>query len=286
MIYSLNTRNNSEHMDNLITKELNIIDTKFLGSDKRINFTTKINDKDYFLAVIPKTKCSNLSPVNADCANNMLVLLETNLLKPKKDEYESKLSTELKKCNFDQKLKCEEFNKNDQKEVLGCDKEYSACDSYKKKNFINQFMLQKSPNKVGTYIVTGTHNTLDNISAETSLMNPLIGQHNLTYICVDDNVNSPNIFNDITIIPHATQTGGIIGAINSGDTYKLSMPRQLYSENKFLFDKNNQPQVKSMYFGVCDNDKVCRMDNNDVKRICLYNDIFDHNILEFSIVID
>ena len=260
------------------------IEKKYVGN-KKLYFTVTIDNKDYYLVSIPKSDCSNIDGKTADCTTNILALMEIDDVKNRMDDYAHKFDIEYKKCNFDQRLKCEDINKNNKDELAKCDKTYSICDKANQKYFVNMFTLDKAKVQ-DQFVLMSNPSAMDSINPDERISNSLIGTHNYKYVCTDKTLDSTDIFNNITFLASVIKKEwGIIGGISNTDKYKIRMGRQAYDSttNKLSFDKNGDPVVTYMYFGVCNDAQTCSIKDKVIKRLCLYEDIMDKNVLEFSI---
>jgi hypothetical protein len=258
-----------------------LIEKNYVGINKKILLATTLNNVNYNLVALPKSICTNIDGKTADCTNNVLALMDVEDVKSRTADYEHKLDEESKRCNFDQKLKCEDMHKDNKDEIAKCDKKYDICN--KQKYFINMFSLDKAKTQ-DQFILIANPNSLTSLTPEERLANSLIGTHGYKYICVDGSLSITDAFNGVSFIPTTVkQEGGIIGGTTNDSKYKIRMGRQAYDGNKLLFDKNGDPVISYMYLGTCSDAQTCKIGDKDIRRICLYEDIMDKNVLEFSI---
>lgn len=158
----------------------------------------------------------------------------------------------------------------------GCD--YSECKVMLENNFINSFILDvsKTPQEFmlyGSFSIGKNDTRRLLVNAHTS---------NLNFVCGDTTLRNADIFSSVSFIQASQHDMGGIITSKKKDTYKLRIRSPIYADGKQVLDKNKKPTSTFTYFGTCI-EKLCGFGVAS-KRICLYDDIVDAGVLEFTIV--
>ena len=246
----------------------------FVGVDKTINIMTKINNKDFYLAGIPVSKCDKYIKSPDDCTNNVLTLIESADIDALLPGYIAKLAQDTTRCNIENNVKCvtEKKAKND---TTPCPTEYSEC--ARKRNFIHDFTIREITNPTGpnTYTLINSPDAVDTTNPVKNLVGQIGGANNNLQVCVDSapDLNS-NIVN-VTLVP--------VEDINPGADikFRIKYSRQLHKNGMLLNDEKGEKKLKTMYLGKCA-DVICKFNGKPLTRMCLFDDITDERILIFT----
>lgn len=278
---------------------------EFVGSTKLVNFKCTYNGKEYYLASVKTTDCSNITPeqlsTTLDCPGVALVLLDKLDIDSQVKQYLIDLENDTKICNFKKNLECTS-NKSEESK---CQSEYQECKSQRFFNhdFIVTEIIQQ-PTVTGIpprrkYIIRGTAQPLRNGKSHISMLNQhLYEEQGINFLCGDDYAygsdQSKNRYTELHIVekPKTTQTN-ILG----DDTNKfvnLIMLTHVFVEgvdpktNKktinHLYDQNNTPRLMTSYVSACEG-KLCTINGRDYVRVCLQGDPLSLSILNFEPVL-
>lgn len=266
---------NTEHMDNVTNTNIemcpctleqrkNKIFDEFIGYDKYLNLKTKFNDKDYYLASVPKSLCKNN---DGGCTNNILVLMDTDVvnsyIKESNDFYSEKINV----CNYEKKIQCE-FDANKNKIPLDtCAKNYDECDY--KKNYIHNFTMTTGGDNNQLYYLAGIPNANTNIDPLKYLVNTIPDNDGNLKICVDGLPATTFFYVTIELKEFVDNSNTV--------KFKIGLKKQYTGLNP-----DQTPIIKNMYLGKCD-DK-CEIDGKEIFNTCLYDNIDDPNVLSFDFV--
>jgi hypothetical protein len=286
----------------------NEFSAEFVGIAKTINFKCTHDGVDYYLANMKTTDCTNTNTNNIECGNVVAILIPANDIKDLLSLYLKNIRVLKDKCNSNNKIDCLSIisDPNDENAKRACDKLYPVCEN--NRFFIHDFNVIKTNkpnadidavNSVRTkYIITGTAVPgIEGTIYPTLLNQQLYHDKNINLLCGDYyNYGTPSIpkeYAEIVVVEKdVTNTGGIIGGPLNAISIKLRFNTKIQAESKDatgkitytpLMDNKGNPQLKQTYIGICTSNKTCKLSNGkNYPRVCLYDDILDTNVLQFT----
>jgi len=263
-----------------------------MGNSNLVNFKCTYKGTDYYLANVQLSSCSNQEHI--DCTAAVLVLMPVSDVNTQLQQYLTNVQTDTTICNTTNKLKClgglTPPVSEEQEEV--CMKPSQLCNS--PRMFYHDFnvMQANSSSGVRKYLIKGTA-----IPERNNVITPTLFNQNLydgatvkNLMCADtysySPTNSPE-FVEVMVIERLDSSGiaSIVGA-SSQLKIKLKFNTKIYIPSKTGFTALNDPttgnpQTKPTYIGICP-DLTCNMTGSQYPRVCLYDDPFDPNVLEFE----
>jgi len=187
---------------------LKIVNSKldsFIGTDKKVNFKTIIDNKTYYLASIPKSLCNGFVDNVIECKNNILVLIPEETITSELTQYLSDIKSTENACNIKLKTLCETTNPDN---ILSCDATYNDCN--KRRSFIHDFSIIRNKNNMYHMLIIPDKNTEGKyqISHDTNNLNNKL-------VCSDVRFGSdtPQIYFDI---------------INQNDKFRLKTSKNMF----------------------------------------------------------
>jgi len=276
----------------------------FIGHGKTVNFKCTYDGIEYYLANMEMTKCKNRQ--SNDCTLNVIVLIPVTEITQMLNEYLKSIRVNTEKCNSNKRIDClaalSENSSEEQKNK--CMITHKSCD-------INRFyyhdfhvspVTQSNPDneltKRRSYVITGNANPdrTENIT-HTMLNQMLYYDYNINMLCGDHynykKQNSNTDYVELVVIETSPpENGGIIGAKSDSLKVKLRFTTKDQMINKEkdgkitivqIKDNIGNNKIKSIYIGICPNKTSCKLQNGkSYPRVCLYDDIFNTNVLEFE----
>lgn len=274
---------------------------QFVGPSKLVNFKCRFKGKEYYLANMKKSRCQNKlndpnNPDNIDCSDSVMVLVEPSILDPQLQQYLSEISIDTKTCNYKRSLEC--YSKNGSSE--DCDREYKSCENTRMFNHdynVSEVTQINSGQVTRKYVVTGTATPMKSDQSDPTIFNSyLYNQFGYRMMCGDmypygQNPNNNNDAEVMVIESVPTSNGGIIGGpqdtlkvrlkMESNDVVVGKNPSGFRTVTPLIDETTGKVQMKSTYIGACEN-ITCVVDDISFIRICLYDDILNPNVLEFT----
>lgn len=282
------------------------VDVKFnasyVGPNKLVNFKTKINGKDYYLANVKLQDCELKQP--EDCSNVAMVLIEKTDIDNMMQTYIKQMSIAKETCNSTKQIVCSHNlpTSASPEAIQNCNTPHPSCNQIRK--FYHDFHVLEmtDPTTASTtrkYIIKGTAvPNINDSSYPTMLNQSLYDEKNVNLLCGDTfNYGQPNLpkeYADIIIIErNILNDGGIIRGTGNDIRvkFRFNTKDQLVSHDKdgkqvlTPIMEPNDPfgKVKRIgtYIGFCPQ-ATCVSSGKTYKRVCLYTDIMDPSVLEFE----
>lgn len=306
--------NNNEHLTMTNTSQIShslpqctsSVDIKFnasfVGPNKLVNFKTVIDGKEYYLANVKLSECDTKQP--EDCSGVAMVLIEKSDIDEMMKSYVKQMDIAKETCNADIKIKCTHNlpSSASEEDIQNCGKPHISCDQ--KRKFYHDFNVfdMSDPTKASQtrkYIIKGTAvPNINDVSYPTMMNQSLYDNKNVNLLCGDTfNYGQPNLSKDhadvIIIERDVLNDGGIIRGTGNDIRVKFRFNTR---DQLITHDKNgkkilspimdpNDPMggVKKIgtYVGVCPQ-TTCVSNGRTYKRVCLYPDIINPNVLEFE----
>lgn len=282
-----NLNKSSEHMEDIpkILPKCTVNDDQLFFSQYAttngtiLNFKCNIKGVDHYLACVKMSEQKEL----IDCAQSMLVLIPAVEMQTMLDNYLNDIKTAEKICNSSLKIKCEQTVQSSESGSI-CSDTYDSCKQ--PRFFLHDFnIINVNPTDDHTilrkYIIKGTAIPLMNGHKLPTMFNTfLFNEHGINMVCGDTyQYGAPNIpkqYAEIIINEKINdQTGGQTLKIK----IKFDALQQLISDKKRIpiFDQcSGEHKTKPTYLGVCEGH------SGQYQRVCVYENIMDPNILEFT----
>lgn len=302
LLYYITQKHSSEHLDQVtnilpqctINTDQNFYN-EFVEQSHVLNFKCNVKGIDYYLASVKKSDyTTNVKADAPDCVQSMLILIPATEIQTMLQDYLNQMKTARDICNATTKIHC------NNKPGSECPETYDVCNL--PRFFLHDFnVIDVSPQNPDytknfrKYIINGTAvPSLNGISSKTMFNTFLLNDSGVNMVCGDTYAygapNQPKHFAEVIISERiAGNSGGVVGS-DSGIKIKIRFNalQQLISQqnNKTvrtpLIDTcSGEPKTRPVYLGVCLTE-TCTKENNTYPRICVYDDISDPNVLEFS----
>jgi hypothetical protein len=294
---------------------------KFIETPNLINLKYTIANKIYYLTMIPKSLCINITDTSDnECSDQIAVLAEQKYINESinKNKYMLEYINNLCKCEKIEKCILKKRN-NDIKLTV----EEIAILKDKNKNLLQSGSDSEKQFILDNLIIKETYNklrTICNIDYEHCNYKQLFNSHDLKLIkknnsdipifniitknidqdkifylvanksnklCFVDDISTKNSKLEFVIVNKSTQIPGIIGGQSS---FKIIIKFSIKSieiktvsiaNSKSTTDIKNEV-INSYYVGKCDTSQICSSPNYQFIRLCLYSDKNDPNIINFE----
>lgn len=304
------TQNNepSEHMDQIlpqctINKDQHF-NAQFVETNRVLNFKCNIKGVNYFLACVRmEDYVANNPDKKPDCVKSMLILIPEKEIETMLENYMKDMRIAEQICNSTSNIKC----KNSKKSSTDVEIESMCSDTYEEcklpRFFLHDFNIVdvSPPNADFTttlrkYIIKGTAiPSLNGVSQNTMFNTFLINDEGINMVCGDVyNYGVPHLpkqYAEVIISEQVVgNSGGVVGS-DSGLKVKIrfnSLQQIISSKNGMtvrtpIIDiHTGEKKTRAVYLGVCNNTQTCSKGENTYPRVCVYDDIHDPNVLDFS----
>lgn len=289
---------NSSQQNNLNTD--NEFNKQYVGQTKILNFKTKIDGKEYYLANIKLSQCQSKDTL--DCSDVGIVLIDAEDIQTQIRDYTKDLATAQAICQSTKTITCQSnLPPNataEQKEK--CNLPDISC--AQKRFFNHDFTVVEIKDITSDkpvrrrYVLRGTAVPAKNGDSFPAMLNQhLYDEKGIPSLCGDLYTGPETQYTDIVVVENVKQNdGGIIGGMGSNLKIKLRFNTKILIISKDsngnptytpIIDSKGKPTVKSTYVGYCSNN-YCKLENGKTyKRVCLVDDPLNPNVLEFEPII-
>jgi len=305
VLYNIIKNNSSEHMDQInstILPQCTIntdqhFYTDFVEKSGVLNFKCNHKGVDYYLACVDMNNYTAHNPNKIpDCVHSMLILIPATEIETMLENYANQISMIKDKCNSDLKIECK--YKNPEQE---CNDNYDICNF--PRFFLHDFNVidVSLPHSDFTknfrkYIIKGTAiPSLNGISKQTIINTFLLTDNGINVVCGDTTFKygqkeEQKHYAEVIISERIDENKTMSEDSKLKIKIRFNTLQQLISKNvngsikrtPLIDTCTGEHKTRPVYLGICDSTKTCTNGTNTYPRICVYDDISDPNVLEFT----
>jgi hypothetical protein len=268
---------------------------------KNINFKCNVKGIDYYLACVKMSDyVANNPNKTPDCAQSMLILVPATEIQTMLDNYMKDMNTAEKICNASMKIRCQESAQSDDAKSK-CLDSYDNCKQTRL--FLHDFTVvditppnSDSSTVLRKYIIKGTAIPSMNGQSFPTMFNTfLLNEQGINMVCGDTYAygapNIPKQYAEVIITEKSTGNAGGVVSADPTLTVKIRFNalQQIISTTNGVTKRTpivdqctGEQKIKPTYLGICGDSQTCSKGTNVYPRVCVYDDIMNPNVLDFS----